>query len=251
MCLLDLVEQHHGVGLAADLLCQLARLVIAHVARRASHDAGHGVLLHELGHIQADQALRRVEQVVCQLLDQFRLAHTGGAHEDKAHRLVLGRDAHPVAADGGGHGGDGLVLAHHMGAEALLQLGQALELLLLYLAGGDLRPHLDDSSDVLHGQLRRALGTKSIQLVSDTQLLAAQLRDAGVAVVQLLLGELLALRRLGGHQRLPLKGDILQVALQLHAAVDVRVVEIQVGAGLVDKVDSLVRQVAVGDISFR
>ena len=34
--LLDLVEQHHGVGLAADLLRQLARLVIAHIARRAS-----------------------------------------------------------------------------------------------------------------------------------------------------------------------------------------------------------------------
>ena len=90
VCLLDLIEQHHGVRLAADLLRQLARLVIAHIARGRSHDAGDGVLLHKLGHIQADQGLRRVEQVVRQLLHQLRLTHAGGSHEDKAHRLVLG-----------------------------------------------------------------------------------------------------------------------------------------------------------------
>ena len=31
--LLDLIEENDGVGLAADLLCQLARLVIAHIPR--------------------------------------------------------------------------------------------------------------------------------------------------------------------------------------------------------------------------
>ena len=115
----------------------------------------------------------------------------------------------------------------------LLQLGQPLELLFLDLAGGDLRPHLDDTGDVLHGQLGRALGAENVQLVSDADLLTAKLRDAGVAVVQLLLGELLPLRWPGGHQRLPLERHVLQVALQLHAAVDVGVVEGLVGAGLV------------------
>ncbi|CAN4008419.1 hypothetical protein BFDFBN_BFDFBN_17690, partial [Dysosmobacter welbionis] len=55
MGLLNLVEEDHGVGLAADLLCQLARLVIPHVARRGAHQTGDGVLLHELRHIQPDQ----------------------------------------------------------------------------------------------------------------------------------------------------------------------------------------------------
>ena len=112
--LLDLVEQHHGIGLAADLLRQLPGLVIAHIARRAAHDAGDGVLLHKFGHIQPDQRLRRVEQVVRQLLDQLRLTHTGGADEDKAHRLVLGRDAHAVAAYRRGDGLDGLVLTDNV-----------------------------------------------------------------------------------------------------------------------------------------
>ena len=51
-----------------------------------SNAGSEGVLLHELGHIQPDEALRRVEQVVRQLLDQLRLAHAGAAHENEAHR---------------------------------------------------------------------------------------------------------------------------------------------------------------------
>ena len=208
------------------------------------------MLLHKLGHVQTDQRLRRVEQVVGQLLHQLRLAHTGGANEDKAHRLVLGRNAYPVAADGGGHGGNGLVLPHHMGAEALIQLRKALEFLLLDLAGRDLRPHLDNAGDVLHGQLGRTLGPDHIQLIRDPQLLTAQLGNTLVAAIQLLLRELLPVGGLGGHKILPLKGEVFQLPLQLHTAVDVGVVEVLVGAGLVDEVDGLVRQVAVGDVPF-
>ena len=103
MGLFDLVKKHHGIGLAADLLRQLSGLVITHIARRGTHDPGDGVLLHKLGHIQPNQGIRRVEQVICQLLDQLRLAHAGSAHKDETHRLMLGADAHPVAPHGGGH----------------------------------------------------------------------------------------------------------------------------------------------------
>ena len=53
--LFNFVEQHHGIGLAADLLRQLARLIVAHIARRGAHNAGNGVLFHKLGHIQPNQ----------------------------------------------------------------------------------------------------------------------------------------------------------------------------------------------------
>ena len=43
-----------AVGLSADAIRQLALLVIADVAGRASNQLGHGVSLHELGHIQSD-----------------------------------------------------------------------------------------------------------------------------------------------------------------------------------------------------
>ena len=156
--LLDLVEEDDGVGLAADLLGELAGVVIAHIPRGGADDPGDRVLLHELGHIQPDEGLGRVEQVGGQLLDQLGLAHAGGAHKDEAHRLVLGGDAHPAPADGGGHRLHRLVLAHDVLLEPVLQLGQPLELLLLDLAGGDLGPQLDDPGQVGGGEGRVALG---------------------------------------------------------------------------------------------
>ena len=67
------VKENHRIGLSADLLRELAGLVVAHVARGRADDPGHGVLLHKLRHIQADEALGGVEEVLRQLLDQLRL----------------------------------------------------------------------------------------------------------------------------------------------------------------------------------
>ena len=53
---------------------------------------------------------------------------------------MLGGDAHPVPADGGGHGLDGLVLADDVVFQAFLQLAEALELLLPDAGGGNLGP---------------------------------------------------------------------------------------------------------------
>ena len=131
--------------------------------------------------------------------------------------------------------------------EPLLQLGQALELLFFDLAGGDLGPHLDDPGDILHGQLGGTLGVQCRQFILQPHLLAAQLGDAGVVGVPVGIGGVL---RLLLHQGVPLKADVLQILLHLHAAVDVRVMEVQIGAGLVNEVDGLVRQESVGDIAL-
>jgi hypothetical protein len=52
--LFDLVEEDDGVGAAADGLGELAALVVADVAGRRADEAGDGVLLHVLGHVDAD-----------------------------------------------------------------------------------------------------------------------------------------------------------------------------------------------------
>ncbi|CAN4003274.1 Malate-2H(+)/Na(+)-lactate antiporter, partial [Dysosmobacter welbionis] len=239
MGLLNLVEEDHGVGLAADLLCQLARLVIPHVARRGAHQTGDGVLLHELRHIQPDQGIRRVEEVCCQLLHQLCLAHAGGPHKDEADRLVLGGDAHPVPPHRGGYGGHGLVLADDMALEPHFQLAQALELLLPDLGRRDFGPQLDNMGQILHGELWIALFQQTVQLCVQLEFLALQLRHAGVVA----LGLLLLLLQHGALFLI-----VVQLPLNLHAAGDIRVFQIQVGTGLVDQVDGLVRQEPVGDV---
>jgi len=56
---LDLVEQHHRVRPAADLLVELAAFLEAHVARRRADEAADVVLLHVFAHVDLDRALRR------------------------------------------------------------------------------------------------------------------------------------------------------------------------------------------------
>ena len=57
--LLDLVEQHHAVGLAPHGLGQLAAFVVADVAGRRADQPRDGVLLHVLRHVDADHARAR------------------------------------------------------------------------------------------------------------------------------------------------------------------------------------------------
>ena len=77
--LLDLVEQHHRVGLAAHLLGELAALLVAHVARRRADQARDRELLHVLGHVDADQRVLVVEQERRQRPRQLGLADAGRA----------------------------------------------------------------------------------------------------------------------------------------------------------------------------
>eukprot|EP00959_Pyramimonas_sp_CCMP1952_P420714 8812685-Pyramimonas_sp.AAC.1 len=63
MGLLDLVEQHHGVGTATDGLSELTTLVVANVAGGGADELGHGVALHELGHVQPHHGVLRAEVV--------------------------------------------------------------------------------------------------------------------------------------------------------------------------------------------
>jgi hypothetical protein len=76
--LLDFVEQHHRVRTAAHRLGEVTALLIADIARRRADQARHGVLLHELGHVDAHHRLFGVEQELRQRLAQLRLADTGG-----------------------------------------------------------------------------------------------------------------------------------------------------------------------------
>src|SRR5437588_365261 len=82
--LLDLVEQHHRVGTAADGLGQLPALVVADIAGGRAHQARHGVLLHVLGHVDADHRLLGVEHELGERPRQFGLTDARGADEQEA-----------------------------------------------------------------------------------------------------------------------------------------------------------------------
>ena len=110
--LLDLVEEHDRVALAAHGLGQLAALVEADVAGRRADQAGHVVALHELAHVDLDERVLAAEHELGQRLGELGLADAGGAQEDERADRALGvLEAGASAAHGPGDRGDRLLLA--------------------------------------------------------------------------------------------------------------------------------------------
>jgi hypothetical protein len=132
MSLLDLVEEHHRIGLPADALGQLAALVVADVARRRADHLRHGVLFHVLAHVEAHEGVLAAEQELSQTPRHLGLADPRGAEEDeRADGPLRVADPQPGAADRPADGVDGVVLAHHPAAQGLLHAGQLLRLVAL------------------------------------------------------------------------------------------------------------------------
>ena len=156
--LLDLVEEEHGIRVPADLLGELASLLVAHVAGRRADEARDGVALLELAHVEAHHQGLVAEERLREGTRELRLAHTGRPEEEEAADGPV-RVAEPGAraAHGLRDGRDGLVLADDATVELLLEPKEALALLGGELRDGDAGGAGDDLRDVLRRHLGRAL----------------------------------------------------------------------------------------------
>ena len=242
--LFHLVQQEDAVGLAADGLGQLAALLMAHIAGGRADQAGHGVLLHVLGHVHAHQGVFVAEHRFAQGLAQFGLANAGGAEEDETADGALGvLQACAGAADGAAHGGDGLLLADDPLMQDALQVDEAVGFLLGHLADRDARPGGHDLGHVLGGD---GLAVGALGGLPHVALAVDLLAQALDAVAQIRGGlEILAVD--GGLLVLLDGGQLLFLHAQIRRGGEGR--DAHPGAGLVHQVDGLVGQVAVGDIT--
>ncbi len=124
--LLDLVEEHDAVGMRPDGVDQQAALLEADVPGRSPDEAGDGVLLHELAHVEA---VELVSEVSRELLGQLGLAHARGPAEQEASRgMVRVPEARPGALDGLGHDAHRFLLPEDHPPEGFLEGAQALAL---------------------------------------------------------------------------------------------------------------------------
>ena len=152
--LLDLVEQHHGVGLAADRFGELAALAVTDVSRRRSDQTRDIVLLAVFAHVDADQAPVLVEQPLRDLLGQQGLAHARGTHEEEdADRAVFVLESGARAADRAGDPLHSLLLSHDAACEVVVEHLQARHLAARYPFGGNTRDRGDNLLDVFRSDL--------------------------------------------------------------------------------------------------
>ena len=77
MRLLDFVEQHDGIRCALDAFGKLATFFVANVSRRRADQLRDRVLLHELGHIEADERFLAAEHELRQRARDFGFAYAG------------------------------------------------------------------------------------------------------------------------------------------------------------------------------
>ena len=149
MRLLDLVEEDHGIGAAADRLGQLAGLLVAHVSGRRADHPGHGVLLLVLRHVDPDHRLVVVEQELGQRPCQLRLADAGRAEEHEAAERPVGiLQPGTRATNRVRDGVDGLVLSDDALVQPLFHVQQFLDFAFHHPADRDVRPPADDLGDV-------------------------------------------------------------------------------------------------------
>jgi hypothetical protein len=135
--LLDLVEQHDAVGLAAHGLGELAALLVADVAGRRAHQPADGVALLVLAHVQAHHVVLGVEQRLGQRTRELGLAHPGGAEEDeRPDRPARVLDPGAGADDRVGDELDRLVLADDTLVQDLVETQQLLALASISRATG-------------------------------------------------------------------------------------------------------------------
>src|SRR5471032_1340606 len=140
----DFIEQQYGVRLLGDRFGQQAALVETNVARRRADQARHGVTLHVLGHVEADQLDAEDEG---QLLGHLGLADAGRTGEQEgADRLVGLAQAGARHLDGRGQRFDGRVLAEHHVAQVAVD---GLQLAAVVLVDGLRRDAGDLGDDVL------------------------------------------------------------------------------------------------------
>ncbi len=148
--LLDLVEQHDRVRPAAHRLGELAALLVADVAGGRADQPRDGVLLHVLGHVDADHRVLGVEHELGERPGELGLADAGRAEEEeRADRAVGVLEAGARAAQRVGDGLDGLVLADDALVQALLHVDELGDLALEQARDGDARPARDDLGDVV------------------------------------------------------------------------------------------------------
>ena len=200
------------------------------------------MLFHIFAHVNADQRVHTVKQLAGQLLHQLGFAHARGAHKDKAGRAAASAQIGTAALDGLTDQVHGLLLADHLLIQVGLQIAQLFKFAFLDLYGGNARPKLDHPGQILHGHADAA----GFQL--QCRQLVTHLGKIGFHLCQLLIVDGFA--GAGVFQGAFALLQLGQLAAGLNAAADLGMAQIAAGAGFVQKVNGLIRQISIGDIAL-
>ena len=247
MRLLDLVKQNHGIRSAADLLCELSRLVVADVSGRRSDNSRYRMLFHKLGHIESDKRFGRMEKICGKRLYKLGLTYARRSCEYEGYRLTLVGYTCSVALDRSCYRVYRLILTDDLGFESVRKLIYLLKLVLADVGCGNSRPDLDYLGNIRftkhHG---RDIGLDLAQAFGELDLLGLDLRN-------ILIASLCRLIVRGGIslECLSLLSESQKLLTDLLCFIQHGACEREMRRRLIEKVDRLIGQISVGYISLR
>src|SRR3984957_11707889 len=245
MRLLDFVQQDNGIRSALHPFGELTTLFVTHVSWRRTDQLRYGVLLHEFGHIEADQSFLGAEHELRQGAGDFGFAHARGTKEqERSDRPVRVLQAGAAAADGAGQSAYGFVLRDDSLVQLFFNPQQLLSFFFLDRSDGHAGPTRDHVLDILAADYARGRFVQMIFFAKSAQVLALF-----AFLVRIETGLLELVVRDGVFHPV---NDELDALLHLGEFFGQRsLAQLYAGAGFVDEVDCLVGQEAVGNITVR
>src|SRR5262245_23977805 len=125
MCLFYFVQKYHRVRFSPDRFCELASFVVSDVAGRCPDQAAHTMPLLVFAHVDADEGMLVVEEVLGQCFREFRFTDAGGTHEYKGADWPLGiLQASAASTYSVAEGTDGFFLPRHAFREFAFEMEQ-------------------------------------------------------------------------------------------------------------------------------
>mmetsp|Transcript_3026 Transcript_3026/g.11268 ORF Transcript_3026/g.11268 Transcript_3026/m.11268 type:complete len:911 (+) Transcript_3026:148-2880(+) len=252
--LLNLVKEHEGVRAPPDSLGELATLGVADVAGGRADELGHGVPLHELGHVEAHHRILGAEVEGGDRLGELGLTDAGGSREDEGRDGAVGvLETRARAANGAGAGDDSLLLADEARVKRLLHVHELVALVRGHLLDRDAGPRRDNLGDVRLGDGGSSLAAASFERRLVLLLLRlGDLLDLRLELYLLVAEGTRSLKVLRANRGVLLLEQSLELLVELLGLLgERRVRQANAGASLVDEIDRLVGEEPVGDVLVR
>ena len=201
------------------------------------------MLLHELRHVEADQALLAAEQELSQGPGDFRFTDARGAEEqERTGGARAGFEAGAGTADGAGEHGDRFILADDALVQLFFNAEQLGDFLFLDRRHRDAGPARDDVFDIVLGddagggvvevvllaELAHVFALFTLFIGVEARLLELMVRDGIFHAMNDELDALLNIGQIAGQRG----------GAQFHAR-----------TGFVDQIDGLIRQEAIRDVA--
>ena len=243
--LLDFVEQDDGVRVPLHTFGELTAFLIPDIAGRRTDQLGDRMLLHELRHVEPDQALFAAKQETRQRAGDFGLADARRPEEqERTSRTARGLQAGTGSPDGTCQGGNRLFLADDPPMQFVFNAQKFGDLFFFDRGHRDAGPAGDHIFDVLFGhdsgggivqivllaKLALVFALLAFFVGVEPRLLELVIRDGVLHPVNDELDPLLDIGQIGGKSRLP---------------------QFDAGTRFVDQIDRLIRQETVRNIAVR